>query len=252
MKNIEINTQNTSNQESIDRVRVKLFEQMAQYEAAIDGIETPEQTEALNQRLSASGSVIHFRRKKKIYFLVAAVIIMVMAMGSVGVGSKFQKLKVDNKDFGDDSMTVVNSDDDIMTVSEVNQEKVAYDEIEQVLGIPAMRLMPDGCDIEYLEHNVSYSTKAEVIYDYEGTVLIYTIGLKQDSVSHQEVVEDASFDSYILINGDVEIHVKEYPKEKTGVGVMEAQYSSNNIYYSIKAQTKRDIFENLLNNLYFY
>lgn len=280
------------NEEEDKLAKEKLFQQMEAYQAAIAGIETPEETIALNHIAEQEAAeakekaarranlteeeqealrvweasrdkqeetdteekpkVVPFRKKKKrVYVLIAAVVIMSLAIGTTGIGMKYKWLQVGIKDVGEATMTTVESDEDIVSEDEY-EEKDAYDAVKVALGTPVLELISDNKKFEYLEVELSYGTKAEILYDYEGVILMYSILLDFDGISFYEIIEDTVLEEYTIVNGDIEIAVVRYIEEENGVENMMAAYTINNIYYSISGRVEEGEFKEILENLYFY
>lgn len=280
------------NEEEDKLAKEKLFQQMEAYQAAIAGIETPEETIALNHIAEQEAAeakekaarranlteeeqealraweasrdkqeetdteekpkVVPFRKKKKrVYVLIAAVVIMSLTIGTTGIGMKYKWLQVGTKDYSNATVTSVDSDEDIVLV-ESDSEKEAYESIDGVMGMPVLRLMSEDIVLDYMEVQISYGTKAEILYDYEGIILMYSIILNFDGISFYEIIEDTVLDEYSIMNGDVEIEVVRYIEDESGVENIMAAYTINNIYYSISGRVEEGEFKEILENLYFY
>ncbi len=281
------------NEEEDKLAKEKLFQQMEAYQAAIAGIETPEETIALNriaeeeaaeakakaerranlteaeqkaleaweasiakqdaQDTEEKPKVVPFRKKKKsVYVLIAAVVILSLAIGTTGIGMKYKWLQVGTKEVSDMNITTVESDEDIISLEEL-EEAAAFANIEKVLGMPVIELISDNKKFEYLEAEIVIdSTKAEILYDYEGVILVYNIILNHTGISYQEIIEDTIVDEYVITNGEVEIEVVRYIETESGLENMMATYTINNVFYSISGRVDEVEFQEILENLYFY
>ena len=111
-----------------------------------------------------------FRIRKRTLLAVAAAAILVAAMGAGVTGAKLFVPKVENRsEDGDFNTKIINGE---MEEDRDISEKEAYQEIEDKIGIQALRLSekPDGMKLEKVYVDVGMS-EAQMEFSYNGKVL---------------------------------------------------------------------------------
>ena len=122
----------------------------------LDGIEMPEDSFAdlmarieASEKNGAAKSPNPFRIRKRTLLAVALVAILIAALGAGATGAKLFVPKVENRGKDGELRIAINSDGEDAVLREITEEE-AYQEIEEKLGILALRLgyKPNGMELE--------------------------------------------------------------------------------------------------------
>lgn len=195
------------------------------------------------------------RRKKKRYIVLALAAVLILVFGSVmtGTGSKSYWKVLWERMTGEENTSVINVEDMDAQKSDDVDEMKAYKEIQENLGIVAVRFgyMPAGMYLK--EYEIDHEQrKAILLYHYNGKILKYTMYLNDADSSFGQTEMDELTEEYIVEgNKQIKINVKEYkiPTEDEKKYVAEFQYMD--AQYELKAQIKKTEFEKILKNLIF-
>lgn len=211
---------------------------------------------------SAHGSrvepvVVYRRRRKKRTMLVAlvAVLVLVMGLSMTSVGSK-SYLKVLLERFaGEDEnpMKILNVEDMDTMNSDDGKEATAYREIEEKLGIYAVRMKERPEDMNLIETQIEESLmRAKLFYQYKDEVIKYTLHLSDEDSSWGETEEDREVEEYIITVNGVDITVKEFEAEGCDIYRRVADFNYRGVHYQLKGIMEKDDFELILKNLHFF
>ncbi|MFI3172028.1 MAG: hypothetical protein R3Y58_06665 [Eubacteriales bacterium] len=268
-----------------ESVTKKLYAQIAAYEAAVVDIEPAEELsleerfpnmtaeeraifqEALEaKKLEATkdeveeaqteetDNVIRVRKRKKktkkALLLVAAIFILSMAMGTVGFGERFKWLQVNEKEMGSDGAVTIDSEDD-MILTQIADEKAAYDYAKEVLGMDVVPIV-DYCGMLEFQGIDGYegSKIVEILYTYGDYTVLYRMLQNGYKTSHYEVMTGELVDEYDIEKHEVCITVQKY-LEENGKYIFSATFTYNNIFYTLQGMVNEEDFLVLLDELFF-
>lgn len=224
--------------------------------AAKKQVGTKEEQEKIGRPETEVVSMEHKRRRsgkkrKKVYILVAAVGILTMATGIVGVGTDYKWLELWDNPLGTDEMIAVESEADYIKVTEMN-EKEAYAYAKEVLGAPVVTLI--NADDEMLFGSMQIYADAmgvDLLYTYEGTTVQYIIIQNQNKLTYFEIQTGTLQEEYVMINDGVEIAVQQYV-ESDGTSTFNATFTYNNLFYSMTGKLEEEKFLEILEKIFFF
>ncbi len=201
--------------------------------------------------------VVYRRKQKKKTLLVAlvAILVLVMGMSMTGIGSK-SYLKILLERFaGEDEnpMKILNVEDMDTMDSDIGGQMTEYREIEEELGIYAVRIneRPDG--MELLEVQIEENLRqARLIYQYNNEIIRYTIYLDDMESSWGEVETDKEIEEYIITVNDIDITVREYSVENYETYRRVAEFGYKGVHYQLKGIMEKEDFEKIFKNLHFF
>lgn len=201
--------------------------------------------------------VVYRRKQKKKTLLVAlvAILVLVMGMSMTSIGSK-SYLKILLERFaGEDEnpMKILNVEDMDTMDSDIGGQMTEYREIEEELGIYAVRIneRPDG--MELLEVQIEENLRqARLIYQYNNEIIRYTIYLDDMESSWGEVETDKEIEEYIITVNDIDITVREYSVENYETYRRVAEFGYKGVHYQLKGIMEKEDFEKILKNLHFF
>ena len=195
----------------------------------------------------------HFPRKKRAVFVVAATMVLVLGIGMTSLGGRPYWLKVADLVLGNENTVKVNTEgEDRLETTKVD-EKEAYEQIKEELGIEPVQLqyMPAGMEFydSVIEKGLGTAT---LYYTYRGKVIQYEMYLQYTNGSYSISQEDNYKNNYQLWNGKIPIKIKELEtinsKEKEFFAIFEYQST----LYKLIGIIEKEEFEKILKNLYFF
>lgn len=240
--------------------KIQAYEKSKENAAQEDSVEFSEELipEIPKDTDKTKKKTISYRKKgKKKYIIIgiAAVLVIVMSAGFVGVGNKAYWKEVTDKDYGQEALNVIKVEDMDDIQSEDGDKGTVFNRLEKDMGIAVVRLGYYPRNIEFLSVEFAENMQsARVFYKYEDEVIRYTIYLNSNDSERVENIEDEKVNEYTIqtINNKLEIDVKAYqvPNYKECRRIAEFEYKG--IYYQLKGIMGKEEFDKMLKNLYFF
>ena len=250
-----------------DSAKEKLYERIEEYERqqAVRRL-SPEDQEALRlgrqiqkekaAEEKAAAGVEAGRGKKR--FLkrlagVAAVFVIVAAVGITGVGGPDRVMEVLQQVVGSREMTQVESDDNETLKAGESCEEKAYQEIKDQLGIDPVRFTKQLPYMRFVDMQMDIDLRvADMFYDNDGEIISYIINCSQEDAVWGVDIEDILIQEYNYLIDDVKVLVQEYEIEETGARKYSANFEYKRVYYQLTGIMTKEQMEEILNNLYFF
>lgn len=193
------------------------------------------------------------RKKRNIRRIVAlaAVLILVMAVGMTSIGGPERMLQFMKSSVGGRQVSKVNSSDKNKIIEEEDEEK-AYEKIGEEFGIQPVRIVwrPNGMKFKKMLLDTDIQL-AEVEYLYNGENTEFMISASYGEASLGADNEDEIIDYYCINEENVPIEVTEYKTPETEMNRYKAEFKYNNLYYCLTGTMTKEEMENILKNLYF-
>ena len=193
------------------------------------------------------------RKKRNIRRIVAlaAVLILVMAVGMTSFGGPERMLQFMKSSVGGRQVSKVNSSDKNKIIEEEDEEK-AYEKIGEEFGIEAVQFVwrPAGMKFKKMLLDTDIQL-AEVEYLYNGENTEFMISASYGEASLGADNEDEIIDYYCINEENVPIEVTEYKTPETETNRYKAEFKYNNLYYCLTGTMTKEEMENILKNLYF-
>ena len=249
-----------------DSAKEKLYERIEEYERqqAVRRL-SPEDQEALRlgrqlqkekaAEEEAAAGVKAGRGKKR--FLkrlagVAAVFVIVAAVGITGVGGPDRVMEVAQKLFGGRETTRVNSDEEDILDSGESEEEKAYQEIKDKLKIDPVRIVIQSPNMKFEDIEVDeYLKTANIFYEYNTQIISYIINCSQRDGIWGFDIEDTLIDEYTYALEETEVTVEEYSVEGTEERKYSARFDYKDVHYQLTGNMTKEEMEEILNNLHF-
>ena len=194
------------------------------------------------------------RKKRNIRRIVAlaAVLILVMAVGMTSIGGPERMLQFMKSSVGGRKDSQVDSSDKNKIIEEEDEEK-AYEKIGEEFGIKPVRLVwrPNGMKFKRMELDSDIQI-AEIEYIYNSKKIEFMISASYGRVSWGYENEDkiiAQYDFEQVKETDVEVTGYETPETERKRYVAEFQYQKT--HYCLSGEMTKEEMENILKNLYF-
>ena len=195
----------------------------------------------------------HRRRskKKKVYFMVAAIVILTLAMGTVGMGERYKWLQIGTKEM--ENVAGISVDSEEKYIKDIVDDEIsAYQSVRNMLGVPVVKLNVVDAGIQFKQIQIwEDDVKAELLYEYNDNILCYGIVANQNKVSGVDLPTDDLVEEKVIQNGEVEICIRRYIVEGESE-ILRANFIYHNIQYGVFGMIKMEKMEELLNNLVFF
>lgn len=204
------------------------------------------------EMLRKEEKVVRRKRCRKVYVAVAAVAILVLAMGITSVGGAERVIEMMKSMVGEREVIKVNTEENNYIV-EIDKEEVAYQKIKDVFGVEAVKPTdwPDGTVFVGAEIDEELQT-ALLKYEYEGELFVYHISSHYTTSSWGVDTENKITDSYYMELEKAKIEIKEYEKPSSKTKCYSAKYSYCGLDYFLNGSIKKEEFEVLIKNLRFF
>lgn len=250
-----------------DSAKEKLYERIEEYERqqAVRRL-SPEDQEALRlgrqlQKEKAAGEEaaagVKAGRGKKRFLKrlagVAAVFVIVAAVGITGVGGPDRVMEVLQQVVGSREMTQVESDDKDTLSSGESEEEKAYQEIKDKLGIDPVRIVKLLPGMELVDMQVDEELRvANIYYEKQGEIISCIINCSQDESVWGVDVEDIFVREYNYPLQRVNVSVQEYEIKVNGKEKFSASFEYQDVHYHLTGIMTQKEMEEILDNLYFF
>ena len=193
------------------------------------------------------------RKKRNIRRIVAlaAVLILVMAVGMTSIGGPERMLQFMKSSVGGRKVSHDDSSDKYKIIEEEDEEK-AYEKIEKEFGIAPVRLWwyPENMEFENMILDTDIQV-AEVDYLYKDKKIEYFVSASYGEVSWGYDNEDKKIDYYCEQVKSTDIEVTEYETPETERNRYVAEFEYKKLHYCLSGELTKEEIENILKNLYF-
>lgn len=194
------------------------------------------------------------RKKRNLRRIIAlaAVLILVMAVGMTSFGGPERVLQFVKSSVGGRQVSKVNSSDKNKIIEEEDEEK-AYEKVADEFGIEPVRIVwrPRGMEFIKMEMDTDIQV-AELAYQYNGKRIEYFVSASYGEVSWGSDNEDKKIEHYYYKQiKDANIEVTGYETPETERNRYVAEFEYKKLYYSLSGEMKKEEMENILKNLHF-
>lgn len=207
---------------------------------------------AEEEQEKTEAKVVHKKKRFKMYFGLAAVLILVMAVGITSIGGPERIVRMLKQAVGDREVEKVTSGEDSMTMVEENEEE-AYEKIRDEFGVEPVKITQreENLHFKRMDFDETLQT-AELYYEYNGENVVYLINASYKDASWGVDVEDKIIDSSKKIVSGCEVEIKEYQIEKSNKEKYSASFEYKGLEYFLVGTIDRMSFDIIINNLFFY
>ena len=194
------------------------------------------------------------KRHWKAYGIVAIVAVLAMMWSMVSIGGTPFFGRVLNDIIGDREMVKVNTEreDGDKNKVDVYDESKVYEDIKEKFGGDVVRLRITSKEMSLVQSDIDEVLKRVcLIYDNKKNIIEYQIVFNYKEQSHGYDVEDKKIkEEQIKVAGNnIDIFQYELPDgNKENI----AQFTYEDVFYTINATMDEDEFKELLKNLYFF
>lgn len=194
-----------------------------------------------------------FRRKAYLSRVAAAVVIVLLA-GGIGVtsfGGPERVMEMMKRNVGSREVEQVDSNKDNLVSKEENEEE-AYQKIKDELGIEPVRIVDRPNGFKYEEAKLEKDAQiSEILYQYKGENILYTISMAQSNNSWGIDLEDKEVKKYTKKIKGVNMSIHEYITLESKKRRYVAKFKYSGVGYYLTGVMPKEDFNNILKKLYF-
>ena len=196
------------------------------------------------------------RRKKKhrLFFALAAVLILVCGSVMTGTGSKSYWKVLWDRIAGDESLSVVNVEQMESQETKDLDEVQVFNEIRRRLGISPVRFgyVPRGMSLKRYEIDDAQEN-AMLFYTYNDMIIRYSMYMNNKDSSQGQIEPDELIQAYQIDTADgIPVIMKEYAVKDSEDSRYIAEFEYMDAQYELKGEMDRKEFDKILENLTFY
>lgn len=193
------------------------------------------------------------RKKSNIRRIVAlaAVLILVMAVGMTSIGGPERMLQFVKSSVGGRQVSKVNSSDKNKIIEEEDEE-LAYEDAEKEFGIGVVRILGklDGMQFDKMTLDRDLQV-AELSYDYKDGKIQFIISAAYGETAWGSDNEDIVIDNYFIKRKETTIEVKKYKMVEKSKDRFAAEFEYKDIHYCITGTINEIEIKKIIDNLYF-
>ena len=194
------------------------------------------------------------KRHWKVYGIVAIVAVLAMMWSMVSIGGTPFFGKLWTQIIGDRKMTQVDTereDGDKNKVDDYDESKV-YEEIKEKFGMDVVRFRRKSDGMALVQSDIDEVLKKVcLIYENNNTFIQYQMEIQSENKSYAYDIEDKKVKrTQITVDGN-KIDIIQYELDD-GNEENIAQFTYEDVFYTINATMEEDDFKELLKNLYFF
>ena len=193
------------------------------------------------------------RKKRNIRRIVAlaAVLILVMAVGMTSFGGPERMLQFVKSSVGGRQVSKVNSSDKNKIIEEEDEE-LAYEDAEKEFGIVVVRILGklDGMQFDKMTLDRDLQV-AELSYDYKDGKIQFIISAAYGETAWGSDNEDIVIDNYFIKRKETTIEVKKYKMVEKSKDRFAAEFEYKDIHYCITGTINEIEIKKIIDNLYF-
>jgi len=202
---------------------------------------------------TSEGKVVYIRKPKKMYFALAAVVVLVLAMGVTSVGGPKRVVEMMKGFVGEREIVQIDTTEDNYIVGD-DREEEAYQNLREVFGVEPVKLahQPEGMKFIISEIDEELQT-ALLIYEYQGENINYHISSHHTDSSWGIDAEDRVINEYYVDHEEKgEMKIIECESEPSKIKSCSVKYTHDGLEYYLTGAINRSDFEGLVTNLKFF
>jgi Icc-related predicted phosphoesterase len=193
------------------------------------------------------------RKKRNIRRIVAlaAVLILVMAVGMTSFGGPERMLQFMKSSVGGRQVSKVNSSDKNKIIEEEDEE-LAYEDAEKEFGIGVVRILGKLDEMQFDKMILDRDLQvAELSYKYKDGKIQFIISAAYGETAWGSDNEDIVIDNYFIKRKETTIEVKKYKMSEKSKDRFAAEFEYKDLHYCITGTINEIEIKKILDNLYF-
>lgn len=202
-------------------------------------------------RAKREGKVVRKKKRVKMYFGVAAALVLAMAWGVTTLGGPEKIMRMMTQMVGNRELERVDSSEENLIIVNEDEEE-AYRKISEEFGVEPVSIVVISDNMKFKSMKYDEMMRAaELTYEYDGEKLIYLINSSYLNESFGFEIEDKVLDKYFVEVCGKEIEIKQYQIEGRKKSRFSAGFEDSGLKYFLTGTMKKQEFEIIVNNLHF-
>ena len=193
------------------------------------------------------------QKKRNIRRIVAlaAVLILVMAVGMTSFGGPERMLQFMKSSVGGRKVSQVDSSDKNKIIEEEDEE-LAYEDAEKEFGIGVVRILGKLDEMQFDKMILDRDLQvAELSYNYKDGKIQFIISAAYGETAWGSDNEDIVIDNYFIKRKETTIEVKKYKMPEKSKDRFAAEFEYKDLHYCITGTINEIEIKKILENLYF-
>lgn len=240
------------------REREKCSEDMKRMDAYAELSEEDQEALRLGREMlknqSEEKKIYTMRRKKRNIrriVALAAVLILVMAVGMTSFGGPERMLQFMKSSVGGRKVSQVDSSDKNKVIEEEDEE-LAYEDAEKEFGIGVVRILGKLDEMQFDKMILDRDLQvAELSYNYKDGKIQFIISAAYGETAWGSDNEDIVIDNYFIKRKETTIEVKKYKMPEKSKDRFAAEFEYKDLHYCITGTINEIEIKKILDNLYF-
>ena len=240
------------------REREKCSEDMKRMDAYAELSEEDQEALRLGREMlknqSEEKKIYTMRRKKRNIrriVALAAVLILVMAVGMTSFGGPERMLQFMKSSVGGRKVSQVDSSDKNKVIEEEDEE-LAYEDAEKEFGIGVVRILGKLDEMQFDKMILDRDLQvAELSYNYKDGKIQFIISAAYGETAWGSDNEDIVIDNYFIKRKETTIEVKKYKMPEKSKDRFAAEFEYKDLHYCITGTINEIEIKKILENLYF-
>lgn len=206
---------------------------------------------AEEEQEKTEAKVVHKKKRFKMYFGLAAVLVLVMAVGITSIGGPERIVRMLKRVVGDREVEQVDSSDENLATVEENEEK-AYEKIKEEFGVEPVKIAQKVEKMKFKKLELDDILQvAELYYEYNDENIVFLINASYKDASWGIDVEDRLINSTKKYINGCEIEIKEYRIDENNMPKYSARFEYEGLEYFLVGTMQEKEFDIIINNLFF-
>lgn len=194
------------------------------------------------------------RKKRRILLAVAAVLVLICGSVITGTGSKSYLKVLMERIWGNEQSTIINVEEMDAQKTDDLDEIYIFNEINKKTGISPVHFlyMPESMYLKRYEVNSELGS-AELLYDYNGRTIQYSMYMNDADSSHGYIESDKLVNEYsITAENGLNVGIQEYSVLNQDNHRFTAEFEYKNAQYQVIGLMEKEKFDKIIENLSFY
>ena len=204
------------------------------------------------ERAQKEGKVVWKKKQiKKVYFGLAAALVLAMAVGVTTMGGPEKIMRMMTQMIGGMEVERINSSEDNLVMVNVSEEE-AYQKVKEVLGVEPVRIVSVLESMKFVNMKLDdVMQTAELYYEYNGKKIVYFISASYRKASFGYGIADDVIDKYPMEVDGKEVIIKKYRVEGEEAVRFSANFKETGLKYFLTGIMEQSEFELIVKNLHF-
>lgn len=183
---------------------------------------------------------------------VVVALVLIVGFGVDSIGGPNRVVEIMEFVIGDRKILQGNSSTDDVKLSQRDEEKEAYQQIEDELGINPVRVKIIDREMKYKYCEIDSEIRmAQLLYVLGDSNVFYLIGDSYTEELWSVDIEDIVLDEYPYKKGRLNAEIIEYELPESKEKKYVAKFEYKGVYYQLIGTVKWKDFERILKNLHF-